>query len=75
MYETSTVTFGFTLVAPAVNASKAAFTGGISVPPMQPIMPDFVIEPATMPARYDGSSNEKLIAATFAPTVLPPVVM
>ena len=69
------MTLGLILRAPALNASNAAFTGGSSVPPMHPMIPDFVIEPATMPARYEGSSNEKLMEATLAPVVLPPVVM
>jgi hypothetical protein len=69
-----TVADGLTAWTPAVNAVKLDCTGGNSVPPMQPTIPRFETDAATMPARNDGSSNEKLIAARFFPVVFPPVV-
>ena len=67
MYELSTTIPGFDRLRARVNAAKLSFTGGSSVPPMTPMTFDFVIAPASMPARYDASAKPKSMPATFAP--------
>jgi hypothetical protein len=48
-------TFGFTDCAPSVNALMLRRTSGIGNDPTNPMVPVFVIPPATTPARYAPS--------------------
>jgi hypothetical protein len=75
MYEVSTFIFGSTECTPASKARKLLATGGSWVPPIIPITFDFVSEPASTPATYDGSSKPNTMGATFFPKRLPEVVM